>query len=249
MLTHLKSVNFPKPKSHQIALTAVFAAVYFVLRSIPTFQMVGVSGHFTAGDFIITTIAMIGGLWSGTLSIIVGTILAYAINPPIFFGLDFLPALVNASIVGLILSNHRHVARGAYVLVLAIFLASPYSLFIGYSYIPFAWLHMVALIILLSPLISKIPSWLARDSLRQLVAVALLAFVGTMAQHLTGGLLYELTVGIIGGINPLSFRQFWRIVFWIYPIERALIVALSTVIAIALFGSIRRSGLLSRSST
>jgi hypothetical protein len=245
----LKNMNFAKPKTHQITLAVVLAAVYFVLRSMPTFQMVGVSGRFTAADFIITGIILIGGLWSSCLSVIIGTILAYAINPPVFFGLDFLPAFANTSIVGLILSNHRRLACGIYVSVLAVFLASPYSLLIAYTNIPYAWLHIFALMVLLSPILPKIPGWLRSDGLRQLTAIAVLALVGTMGQHLTGGLLYEFTVGFIGGVNPSSFRQFWRIIFWIYPVERTLIITLSTIIAMALFRSTRILTLSSRDSS
>lgn len=245
----LRNMNFVKPKTHQITLTAVLAAVYFVLRSIPTFQMVGVSGRFTAGDFIITGIILISGLWSSSLSVIIGTILAYTINPPVFFGLDFLPAFANTLVVGLILSNHRRFACGIYVSVLALFLASPYSLLIAYANIPYAWLHMVTLVVLLSPIIPRISGWLESDGLRQLTAIAVLALVGTMGQHLTGQLLYEFAAGFVGGVNPSSFRQFWRVVFWIYPVERTLIITLSTIIAMALFRSTRRLTLQSRGSS
>lgn len=169
-----------------------------------------------------------------------GTVLAFAINPPIFFGLDFLPALVNVAIAGLILSNHRRVALGIYVPILAVFLVSPYSLLFAYGYIPYTWLHLVALIILLSPIIPRVPNWLNRRGLHQLVAIAILSFVGTMAQHLTGGLLYELAVGFVGGISASSFAQIWRVIFWVYPIERTILVALSTIVATGLFRAIRR---------
>jgi hypothetical protein len=229
-----------KRKTSQITLTAVFAAVYFVLRSVPTFQMVGISGRFTAGDFLITAIALIADLWSGALAVIIGTVIAYAINPPIFFGLDFLPALVNVTIVSLILSKHRRIAVAIYIMVLVAFLLSPYSLLFAYGYVPYGWLHLVALIVLLSPTISRTPNWLTRSGLRQLTAIAVLAFVGTMAQHLTGGLLYEFAVGFVGGVSSSTFERIWRVIFWVYPIERTVLVVLSTLVAVGLFRAIRR---------
>lgn len=54
-------------KTSQITLTAVFAAVYFILRSFPTFQMIGFSGRFTAGDFIVTAMVLTVDLSSATL--------------------------------------------------------------------------------------------------------------------------------------------------------------------------------------
>jgi hypothetical protein len=229
-----------KLKTRQATLTAVLAAVYFILRSVPTFEMVGISGHFTAGDFMLPIIVMLAGFWGGVVSVLVGTVLAYAINPPIFLGLDFLPGVVNVAVMGLVLSNHRQIARSIYITIIATFLISPYSLLLGYGYIPYVWLHVIGLAILFSPLMTKIPSWIDKQGFRQLTAIGGLAFVGTMVQHLTGGLLYEVTAGYLGGIPPDAFRLFWTIIFWLYPVERLLITGISSVIALALLRSIRR---------
>lgn len=187
-----------------------------------------------------TAIALIAGPRSGSLTVLIGTVLAYAVRPPIFFGLDFLPALVNISIVGLVRSNRRRISQIIYIAALLVFLMSPYSLLFGYDSIPYAWLHITALVVLLSPLAPRIPDWITRGGYHQIAAIALLALVGTMAQHLTGGLLYELAAGIVGGITPSSFKQFWQIIFWLYPTERLLIVAFSTFVATALFRSLKR---------
>ena len=190
---------------------------------------------------MLAAIATVAGLWSGTVSILVGTILAYAVRPPIFLGLDFLPALVNVSIVALVVSKRLRIAQALYLLILLAFVVSPYSLLFGYYYIPYTWLHIVALAVMLSPVGAKIPDWLIRKGVRQLEAIGILAFFGTMAQHLTGGLLYELTAGYLGGISPQNFVQFWRIIFWLYPIERILIVAGSTLIATTLYRSLKKA--------
>lgn len=104
-----------RSKSAKIALTAVFAALYFVLRSLPNpipflFQMIGVSGRFTAGDFLLTAVALVAGLGGGVLSVFIGTVMAYPISGTPFLGLDFLPGVMNILIVGLILSNRRRIA-------------------------------------------------------------------------------------------------------------------------------------------
>jgi uncharacterized membrane protein YeaQ/YmgE (transglycosylase-associated protein family) len=226
--------------TRQLTLAAVLAAVYLVLRSTPTFQMVGISGRFTAGDFMLPTIVLLAGPWGGLAAVFVGTILAFAVSPPIFFGLDFLPGIVNVAIMGSVLSSHRQVARLVYIIVFATFLVSPYSLLFGYGYVPYAWLHIIALAILLSPVSAKIPSWLEGRGLHQLAAVGTLAFIGTMAQHLTGGLLYEMTAGYLGGITPDALQQFWRIIFWLYPIERLLVTCISSAVALALMRATRK---------
>ncbi len=216
------------------------AVIYFILRSVPTFRMVGISGQFTAGDFILTSIALLGGLWSGTLSVLIGTILAYGVRPPVFFGLDFLPAVINVSITALLLMGRYRIAQEIYLASFFAFVISPYSLLFGFSYVPYTWLHIVALVVLLSPLAARIPTWVNGGGFRQVVSVGLLAFVGTMGQHLVGGLLYELVAGFVGGISPSNFGNLWRFIFWLYPTERILIVALSTIVALAVHRSLRK---------
>ena len=146
-------------RTRQITLAAVLAIVYLILRVVPTFSMIGISAQFTTGDFLLTSIALIAGLWSGTISVLIGTIIAYPIRPPTFLGLDFLPGVANVFIAGLLLAGKRRIAQVSYTVILVAFLASPYSLLYGYDHIPYVWLHVIALAILLSPVASRIPSW------------------------------------------------------------------------------------------
>lgn len=228
-----------KITTRQITLAASLAAVYLVLRAVPTFQMVGISGRFSAADFLLTTVAMLCGLWGGALAVVIGTTLAYGLRPPIFFGLDFLPALTDITIAALLLRGHHRTAQGVYVAIFFAFVLSPYSLLFGYGYVPYTWLHIVALIVLLSPISARIPAWVGSAGYRQIAAMATLAFVGTMGQHLVGGLLYELAVGVVGGLSPLKLAISWRIIFFAYPIERLLTVGFSTVIALAVKRSLK----------
>jgi len=226
--------------TRQVTLAAVFAAVYLGLRVIPTFQMVGISWRFAAADLALTSIAVLAGVWSGAVCVVVGTILAYGVKPPIFFGLDFLPGLANILIAGLVLSKRFRTARTIYIAIIVAYVLSPYSLLFGYAYVPFTWLHIIALALLLSPFAEKVPIWMTRHDSHQIGAIALLAFFGTMTQHLAGGLLYEVTVGVAGGSRPSIVREFWQIIFWLYPTERIVIVVMSTIMATALTRSLRK---------
>jgi hypothetical protein len=223
-----------------MTLAAVFSAIYVILRVVPTFSMIGMSAQFTAGDFMLTSIAAVAGLWSGAVAVLVGTVLAYAVRPPVFFGLDFLPGLVDVSIAALLLSSRRRIALGIYLVLLALFLISPYSLFYGYDHVPYTWLHLVAFAVLLSPVASRIPAWIRRGGYMGVIGFAALAFIGTMAQHLMGALLFELSLGVVGGMSPAAFAGIWRIIFFVYPIERLVIVTFSTILAVAIFRSFQR---------
>ena len=223
-----------------MTLAAALSAVYLILRIVPTFSMIGVSGQFTAGDFMLTSMAAVAGLWSAAAAVLVGTVLAYTVRPPIFFGLDFLPGLVNVSIAALLLSGRRRVAQAIYLGVLVLFLVSPYSRLYGYDHVPYVWLHLVAFAVLLSPATARIPLWIKQGGYRQAAGFAVLSFVGTMAQHLMGGLLFELSLGVLGGMSPAGFAVIWQIVFFAYPIERLVIVTISTILAVAVFRSLQR---------
>lgn len=228
--------------TRRVALAAVFAALYFVLRGIPIIQMFGISGRFTAGDFLLTGIALATGPWSGALSVFVGTILAYPLTGTPFLGVDFLPGVVNVLLAGLILQNHHRIAQVVYAAVLFVFIVSPYSLLFGYGLVPYAWLHIIGLLVVLSPVTARIPSLVKREGKHQLAAIAALAFVGTMGQHLTGGLLYEFTLGVVQGNSIEFLKKSWQIIFWLYPMERLLIVTVSTILSVALVRSIKRLG-------
>ena len=236
----MHSFDHLRTKTRQVTLAASFAAVYFVLRTIPTFQMIGVSGRFSAADFLLTTIAMLCGLWGGILSVVIGTTLAYGLRPPIFFGLDFLPAIADVAIAAFLLKGRYRTAQGIYIAIFFAFVLCPYSLLFGYWYVPYTWLHIVALVAILSPIAAKIPAWFNGLGYRKVVAVGTLAFVGTMGQHLVGGLLYELAVGVVGGVSPSNLALSWRIIFWAYPIERLLTVAFSTIVALAVQRSLKK---------
>lgn len=188
---------------------------------------------------MLTTIVLVCGLWSGTLAVFIGTILAYVVRPPIFYGLDFLPAVVNVTIAGLVLTGRYRLAVGVYFATFLAFVLSPYSLPFGYGYVPYTWLHIIALLALLPPFAARIRDWTASDGLRQVAGLALLSFVGTMGQHLAGGLLFEVATGFAGGISPTNFMNFWRVIFWLYPGERLLLVVVSTILALGVLRSLR----------
>jgi hypothetical protein len=65
------------------------------------------------------------------------------------------------------------------------------------------------------------------------IGFAILAFIGTMMQHLTGGLIYETVFGnIIGSMDKAAFANTWSFVFYIYPSERLALIIGAVIIGV-----------------
>ena len=251
--------KFPRPAARSIAVVATFSVVYLVFRMTPTFAMVGVSGGtFTLADVFAPLYGVILGPYTGAVSVILGTFLAIAFGRPIIFlGLDFLPATVNALTVGLLLRRKWVISLVLYVGLFSLFLVHPYTaIFVPVSipsinlnsYLFYPWMHLIALLVLITPLSRKAAAWVEESSLvRVAPGIITLAFVGTFSQHLMGMLLYETVWGIFVGKAPEVFRLIWSTVFWLYPFERAFIIALATIIGVPLVKALRSAGFLSSS--
>jgi hypothetical protein len=129
--------------------------------------------------------------------------------------------------------------------LLGIFLVNPLTM-VFISSIPFAWLHIVAFIILLSPLSLMAAKWLQTLNYRKVVVgVALFAFMGAMIQHLMGNILFEVVLGqVIGSIPSAAYPGIWTSVFLVYPIERLILVIAATGIGTPLLYLLNRTPVL-----
>jgi hypothetical protein len=226
------------------AFLIVFSALYAALRPVPLGPMIGLSAQFSVSDFLPPLYGILLGPYVGGLSIIIGTFLGMAMGKaPVFMGLDFLPALVNTIAIGFLMKRKWIPVILLNIALLVAFMVNPLTtLFIGP--IPFFWLHIVALLALISPLGRKAGRWVETLEPKFLTAgLAILAFVGTMMQHLTGNLLTEVVLGqIIGLISPTTFSTIiWPSAFLLYPLERTLLVILSVVVGVPLVRTIKKS--------
>jgi hypothetical protein len=89
--------------------------------------------------------------------------------------------------------------------------------------------------VLVSPLTKDLAARLSSHHYASLVRpVAVLAFTGTMLEHLTGGLLFATVVG-------KGALKFWPVIFLAYPIERTTLVVGATLICATLLGLLRPS--------
>jgi hypothetical protein len=245
------NLSNPNIRTKAIATIAVFSALYAAIRPIPLGPMIGLSSSFSVADALAPLYGIILGPYVGGVSILIGTFVGMALGKaPVFLGLDFLPAVVNAVAMGFLFRKKWLPVVVLYAGLLAAFVLYPMtSVFIdvpignGSIAIPFVWLHLVAFVLLLSPLSRKAVQWIQTLKPTGLAAgVAILAFIGTMMQHLTGNLVFEVTLGEpIGGITLEGFRGIWSIAFFAYPVERAVLVLISVIIGVPLVRVLKQS--------
>jgi hypothetical protein len=234
-------------KTKQLTLISLFAVLYTVLRIVPTFPMIGVSGTFSASDVLAPLYGIILGPYVGGAGIIVGTFLAFTLGRPIvFLGLDFLPATVGAIALGLLSQRRFRPVAAVFIMLLILFLVNPLTLLfvpLNGAPLPFNWLHFVALIVLISPVSRRAVDWIMAPSPRRLVlGLSILCFIGTMMQHITGGLLFESIFGLV--LNTISVDAWpgvWSTVFYVYPFERLFLTLLAAVTGSAIITTLRFS--------
>lgn len=239
-------------KTKIIAFVSIFTALYTVLRLIPTMPMIGASGAtFSLSDVIAPLYGVILGPYIGGFSIILGTFLAMALGKPVvFMFLDFLPATVGAVSLGLLIKRKWALVVVLNLVLLAVFLIHPLtSVFVDISMdstvfsFPFAWLHIVAFAVLLSPLGRKAVQWVDTLTTEKIATgLAILAFVGTMMQHLMGNLLFEsILAQPLGSIPAVAYPGIWTSIFFVYPVERFALVALAVVVGTPLLKVLKNS--------
>jgi uncharacterized membrane protein len=234
-------------RTKTIALIAIFAALFAVLRRMDAIPMIGVPGaRFSLSDILPPIYGIILGPFTGGISVIIGTFLGIAMGKPvIFLFLDFLPAFVNTVAIGLLIKRKWWPVVLLYVALLVAFLVNPLtSIFIdvGGIAIPFVWLHIIALIVLLSPLGRKAGQWMESLKPALLAAgLAILAFIGTMMQHLMGNILYEVVLNqfyVVLGQPPIvatiDYPGIWSLTFFLYPWERLLLILLAVIVGMPL---------------
>jgi hypothetical protein len=248
-----KSANITS-KTKIIALIAIFSALFGVLRRMDTIPMIGVQGaKFSLSDILPPIYGVVLGPFAGGISVIIGTFIGIAMGKPVtFLFLDFLPAFVNTIAAGLLVRRKWFPTVLLNITLLVVFLANPLtSIFITINGVafPFAWLHILAFIALLSPLGRKTSQWIESLKPKLLTAgLATLAFVGTMMQHLMGNILYEVVLNqlyVAIGQQPIipaaAYAANWAIVFFLYPWERLMLIILSVVVGVPLIKVLKQT--------
>lgn len=224
--------------------------------------MLGIPGAtFKAGDIVAPLFGVLLGPLLGPLAIAIGTFAAFSTGaPPVFLGLDFLPAATSATMMGLITRRRKRESILLNGTLILLFLSLPYTTFfiqVGSYSIPFVWLHVVGLVLLISPLSTRAASKISIQRLnvvdprlvdlgRNLGPLFVLSLIATLAQHIMGGILTQGVVGLNFNRVPGRYdtwQAFWTFVFWVYPVERTATAIAAALLAAPVIVALKRSKL------
>jgi hypothetical protein len=214
-------------------LLIVFTALYVVLRNIPYSALIGGAGGFLyLSDFLVAIYGIILGPYFGGLSVLIGNFAAIGLGHHVaFFGLDFLPDLLAVIAIGFLFRRKWLPVVLLNGLLLIVFVVNPLTSVFVFS-VPFVWLHLVAFVVLLSPLSRMAGKWIEEINTKKIVfSMIIFSLIGAMIQHLTGSILYEIelnqffvAIGQPPVIPALAYSGIWEAVFFAYPLERLFLV-------------------------
>jgi len=225
-----------------LTLMAAFAAIYAVLSLIPAFKILGGSGFISVSRFVSPVVGLILGPIMGAASVAMGGVLGIMINPASatlgFF--SFIPATVCAFSSGMIRMGKSWIAASILGALVVAFLAYPPNN-IQPIFPYYVWIHLVALFILISPIRKQATELVRRSKVNEaFTGMALIIFPSTMAEQLTGSMIFALLAG--PAISSI-WMEIGMAVMMAFPIERALITVGASIIGAALLRSLRAAGM------
>jgi hypothetical protein len=220
-----------------VALTAVFTALYAVLGFLRISPIIGLTGQaITAAAIIAPIIGMLLGPYIGTLSTFLGGTIGFflgSLSYPSFAG-----GIAAAFCAGMIRTGKRTIAALVYLTLLLLFAFYPV---IGPAWMfPLeTWFQIVGLIILLSPLQTIAKKFLdSQSSARLMYGFFLTCLVSTLAGQIAGSLVFEILAA-----DPNVVMGSWPILTGLYPIERTIIALAAAFIGTALSRTLKSTSL------
>jgi hypothetical protein len=220
-----------------VALTAVFTALYAVLGFLRISPIIGLTGQaITAAAIIAPIIGMLLGPYIGTLSALLGGTIGFflgSLSYPSFAG-----GIATAFCAGMIRTGKRAIAALVYLTLFLLFAFYPV---VGPAWVfpPETWFQIVGLIILLSPLQSFAKKLLdSQSSTRLMYGFFFTCLVSTLAGQIAGSLVFEILAA-----DPNVVKASWPTLTGLYPVERTIIALAAAFIGTALFKTLKSTNL------
>lgn len=220
-----------------VALTAVFTALYAVLGFLRISPIIGLTGQaITAAAIIAPIIGMLLGPYIGAMSAFLGGTIGLflgSLSYPSFAG-----GIVTAFCAGMIRTGKRAIAALVYLTLFLLFAFYPV---VGPAWVfpPETWFQIVGLIILLSPLQSFAKKLLdSQSSTRLMYGFFFTCLASTLAGQIAGSLVFEILAA-----DPNVMMGTWRALTGVYPLERSIIALAAAFIGTGLSKTLKSTNL------
>lgn len=228
-----------------LALVCCFAPLCTLLSFWSLFPIIGAVGKsISAAAVVAPLIGIVLGPWLGALAVTLGGLIGASVMYIGPFGLlSFLPWTAAAFASGLLHNRRWHILTIVYAVLLLAFTLYP---MVGPAWLhPYLiWLQLIGLAVLVSPLqLKAVKSMRKQTSLQEIVlGVGVVSFVATLFGHVVGSLMFEMVYWptLIAELD--SWKSLWQFLTFVYPIERAIITAIATLLGVPLIKALRTFG-------
>lgn len=230
-----------------VALIVCFTALYTYFCFIPAFLIVGLEGKaITLASIMAPIIGIVLGPYLGMLSTLLGGIVVLSFAPSFFVPSSFVSGIVTAVFAGFLHANRRNICAFIYFSLLFLFGFYP---IVGpiWLYPSLMWFHVVGFLVLISPLQSMASESMGNfdNDSKLLFAFFIIFLMSTLAGQIAGSIMFELTSWPIIRADVNFWTGVWRLLVWIYPIERTIIASIATFIGAFLYKALMFSNLMS----
>ncbi|UCG45787.1 MAG: ECF transporter S component [Candidatus Bathyarchaeota archaeon] len=255
-----------KLSSRQVAMIAIFAALYAVISRLPGIPTIGGGGRIEPVVILDPIVGILLGPWVGGLTSLLGNSVAWIIPSVSFYGLLNLPTGPVAAIVsGCLARNTKYsnwkVAAIVYALLMGVWYLTPPGLELYY----YPFLHWIAFALIL---VFRERTHLflnAEAKVKKVLGATICSFGAIMANHMMGNLIFIGSVGWFVSLKAIkdtikSLGFFWlksglphpedplaAIFAAVLPItiaERLLFTVFTVYLAYGLVIALRKSGLI-----
>ena len=218
-----------------VAFITVFAALQAVLSTLPFTITVGVEGQITLGLIGGALIGVLLGPIIGGLAVLIGSFIGVFLNPAgaILGIFTVIPPFMGSVGAGCVKIKRGYIAGGIILAALLMFYAHP----VGREVLAYPWLYIIGMIVAFSPLAHIAGSTFSSKKLAKPVfGIVIASFLGVLADGMAGS---GIAMWYFSGLLP----EIWLSIMFIYPIERIVAMIITSIIAIPVFYSLKKSGL------
>ncbi|MDH5481504.1 MAG: hypothetical protein OEY22_01295 [Candidatus Bathyarchaeota archaeon] len=237
-----------KHAAKTVSVTVCFAALYAVFGFLPISKIIGLNGYITAATIMAPIIGVLLGPYIGAVSVVLGGVIGF------FVATISTPSLVSGVIAtlcaGMLCNGKRSLCAFVYFSMLFLFGFYP---FVGpiWLYLPLVWFQIAVFLILISPIQSMATRRLNSNSDSKILsAFFVTSLTSTLAGQIAGSLTFEVISWPIFMADVNTWRSYWHVLTFVYPIERTIIALCAALIGISLHKALQSANLtvLSRES-